>query len=91
MLKRLLLWLRVEAPPKRYYRCGTMWMRLSPEDQKLMSQRWREEDEQFIAWVEAHPRPKKEWVEQARRIRNRRVWALAELTSTGEPPGATWP
>jgi hypothetical protein len=76
MLKRLLFWLRIEAPqkridapPKRYYRCGTMLMRSSPEGQKRIIQRWQEEDDRFVAWVEAHPRPKKEWLEVVHDIR----------------------
>jgi len=76
MFKRLLLWLRIEAPPKRYYRCGTMMMRLSPDQQKLLCQQWHEEDEQFIAWVEAHPRPKKEWLEKVHRIRA--AWSASQ-------------
>lgn len=79
MIKRLLLWLgmevppskRVEEPPRRYYRCGTMYLRSSPEGQRRLAQAWREEDARFVAWVEAHPHPKAEWLDEAQRVRAR--------------------
>jgi hypothetical protein len=69
MLKRLMLWLRIVPPPRRYFRCGTPLILAEPEARERILRQWREEDEHYVAWVEAHPRPKKEWLERARRIR----------------------
>ena len=69
MLKRLLLWLRILPPPKRYFRCGTPLIGAPPDVCERIEQRWREEDAHYVAWVDAHPRPKKEWLEIVRGIR----------------------
>ena len=69
MLRRLMLWLRIVPPPEQYFRCGWAYLQCSAEGQKRLAEQWDEEDERYAAWVEAHPRPKMEWVEQARRIR----------------------
>jgi hypothetical protein len=79
MLRRLWLWLRIEKPPKQYFRCGTPLLWGPPEAARLLEQRWREEDEKYAAWVEAHPRPKEEWLDQARRIRRMAVGRSREV------------
>lgn len=64
MLKRLLLWLRIAPPPKRYFRCGTPLIGAPPDVCERILRQWREEDARYVTWVLAHPRPKKEWLDQ---------------------------
>jgi hypothetical protein len=58
-------------PPSLPYRCGTMLMRCTPEGMKRVCQGWQEEEERFIAWVAAHPVPRREWLETVERLRRR--------------------
>jgi hypothetical protein len=48
-----------------------MLLRSSPEAQKATAAAWRKAEEEYCAWVGAHPRPEPEWVEQAEFIRER--------------------
>jgi hypothetical protein len=73
MIRRLFPFLRRESkdnvPPALPYRCGTMLLRSKPEQRKAIFEAWRRAEEQYVAWVEAHPRPKREWVEIAAQLR----------------------
>jgi hypothetical protein len=58
-----------KPPPQLPYRCGTMLLHSKPEQQPAIFQAWRRAEERYIAFVDAHPRPKREWVQTAAELR----------------------
>jgi hypothetical protein len=62
---------KAEKPPPLPYRCGTMVMELDRALGKTPAVFgvWRQQERQFIEWVEAHPNPTPEWLAEAQRLR----------------------
>ena len=62
-----------DTPPYLPRRCFTMMNALSPEDRAKASAAFREREDEYIAWVNAHPAPRPEWVATVRRIEEGRA------------------
>ena len=61
---------RLKTPPRLPTRCGTTLFRGSAESQIATVAAWNKREEEYCAWVDAHPNPKSEWVERAESIRD---------------------
>ena len=60
-----------DQPPSLPFRCGTMLLRMDLEGAKRVTSIWREDENRFIAWVAAHPAPRRQWLETVERLRQR--------------------
>ena len=58
-----------DEPPPLPYRCGTMFLRADPEGRRRIGRSWREQEQRFIDWVEAHHFPEPEWLEKVERLK----------------------
>ena len=53
------------AAPQLPYRCGTMLLQTPADRRPAIFDAWQRAEEDYIALVDAHPRPRPEWVEIA--------------------------
>ena len=62
---------RLNTPPSLPTRCGTALLRENEDAQMATFVAWAKAEQEYCAWVDAHPSPKPEWVERAESIRRR--------------------
>ena len=58
-----------DLPPHLPYRCGTILLDCKPEQRKSIFEAWKRAELEYVAWVDAHRRPRREWVEIAAELR----------------------